>query len=144
LLNYLNRNSRSTSSLYCKPNFIREPENYTRFLYRRVYFSSCTRLWSLVCMKKARLRKLLAPNQFITEESRNKVAANNSWFTVYERYSESFHQTHPIVFKIFSGQHMSIIYFYLQHKIWLVHLTFEWQWIKKKWLFKCSSTHKWT
>jgi hypothetical protein len=33
-------------------------------------------------MKKARSQKLLASNQFITEESQNKVAANKSWFTV--------------------------------------------------------------
>jgi hypothetical protein len=33
-------------------------------------------------MKKAYSRKLLAANQFNREDSRNKVAANKSWFTV--------------------------------------------------------------
>jgi hypothetical protein len=33
-------------------------------------------------MKKARSQKLLAANPFIVEESRNKEAANKSWFTV--------------------------------------------------------------
>jgi hypothetical protein len=33
-------------------------------------------------MKKALLRKLLTASQFIIKESRNKEAANKSWFTV--------------------------------------------------------------
>jgi hypothetical protein len=37
-------------------------------------------------MNKVQLRKLLAANQFIIEESRNKVAANKSWFTVLKIY----------------------------------------------------------
>jgi hypothetical protein len=37
---------------------------------------------SLLLINTARLRKLLAAIQFITEESRNKVSANKRWFTV--------------------------------------------------------------
>jgi hypothetical protein len=33
---------------------------------------------------KAKSQKLLAANQFIREESINKVVANKSWFTVYQ------------------------------------------------------------
>jgi hypothetical protein len=40
-------------------------------------------LYSSVQMKKASSRKLLAANQLIVDMSRNKVAANKSWFTVY-------------------------------------------------------------
>jgi hypothetical protein len=35
-------------------------------------------------LMKASSQKLLAASQFILEVSRNKVAANKSWFTVYE------------------------------------------------------------
>jgi hypothetical protein len=40
--------------------------------------------------KKARLRKLLVAKQFITEESRNKVAENKSWFTVCSMFDFYF------------------------------------------------------
>jgi hypothetical protein len=36
-------------------------------------------------MKKVWLQKLLATNQFIIEESQNKVTTNKSWFTVVWR-----------------------------------------------------------
>jgi hypothetical protein len=39
---------------------------------------------SALKMKTAGSRTLLAANQFITEESRNKKASNKSWFTVYD------------------------------------------------------------
>jgi hypothetical protein len=42
-------------------------------------------------MKNFQSRKLLAANQFIIEESRNKVAANKSWFTVYDDLSYVIH-----------------------------------------------------
>lgn len=32
---------------------------------------------------KAWSQKLVAANQFISDKSRNKVVANNSWFTVH-------------------------------------------------------------
>jgi hypothetical protein len=38
-------------------------------------------------MKKAQLRKLLAANQFIMEESLNKLGEKKSWFTVPVRLS---------------------------------------------------------
>jgi hypothetical protein len=37
-------------------------------------------------MKKAQSRKLLVVNHFIAEGSRNKVAANKSWFTVINEF----------------------------------------------------------
>jgi hypothetical protein len=57
---------------YCKPTFIRERENFARFAR-----TSPSRIFLVA--------NLLAANQFIIEKSRNKVAANKSWFTVIAR-----------------------------------------------------------
>jgi hypothetical protein len=65
---------------YFKPTFIRKRENsrVLREPNRREPDVLCSHLR----MKKAQ-SKLLAANPFMTEESRNKVAVNKSWFAVF-------------------------------------------------------------
>jgi hypothetical protein len=77
------------SLIYCKPTFIHKRENFARFartsvsriflVANQMYYQwLCSSVW----MEKAWSWNLFVANQFITEESWNKVATNKSWFTV--------------------------------------------------------------
>jgi hypothetical protein len=48
-------------------------------------------------MNKARSRKLLVANQFITEESRNKEAANKSFTVLVYQMAIADHASHDVI-----------------------------------------------